>query len=253
MKGKLTKLSADQEQLMLQVRDEYLDQFFGRIKAQRGIDRPAFEKGIAWLYNDLLQLPTPKVVYCSSWLSAVFTILPHIRGQVIANVRDQITNEVWEHVWYQVFTQTNNQVRDYVENRVRKQVVYQVLYQVDEVWSQIRNQVQNQVGGQVRNVFSEFSDWIDCSNLGWVSFFAFFKKIGIVNNTHFDKYNDLIMSGVFACYPYDNIVFAIEPPIYIKRNANNLLHSTIRAAVEFMDGSKYYFINGRSVPAWIQD
>ena len=63
----LEKLTKEQEAIMLQTRAEWINLFFDNVKSQKGIDKSMFEDGIKWLYNDLLNKPTPKVVYCDSW------------------------------------------------------------------------------------------------------------------------------------------------------------------------------------------
>ena len=88
MLGKLTK---EQEAIMLQTRDEWINLFFDNVKSQKGIDRPMFEDGIKWLYNDLLNKPTPKVVYCDSWLSCLLTIaILKDKKHVWASVGDSV-------------------------------------------------------------------------------------------------------------------------------------------------------------------
>lgn len=101
MLGKLTK---EQEAIMLQTRDEWINLFFDNVKSQKGIDRPMFEDGIKWLYNDLLNKPTPKVVYCDSWLSCLLTIAilkdkKHVWASVGDSVRDSIWASVGDSVW----------------------------------------------------------------------------------------------------------------------------------------------------------
>lgn len=81
--------------------------------------------------------------------------------------------------------------------------------------------------------------------------YDFFEKINLLDNFNFKQYKKLIRSNVFNAYEYENYVFAIQPPVYIETNLAGRLHSTTQAAVQFRDGSEYYFINGRSIPAWI--
>ena len=71
------------------------------------------------------------------------------------------------------------------------------------------------------------------------------------DNFKYNQYKKLLKSGVFNAYEYENIVFAIQPPVYIERNTQGNLHSTTTAAVKFKDGNNYYFINGRSIPSWV--
>ena len=193
---------------MLETRDEWINLFFDNVRNKRGIDKPAFEEGIKWLYNDLLKKPTPKIIYCDGWLSCLLTIAILKNKNLIkkswASVKDSVGASVWDSVWASVGASVN-----------------------------------------------EYSSYIDLSNYGWASFYDFFEKINLLDNFNFKQYKKLIRSNVFNAYEYENYVFAIQPPVYIETNLAGRLHSTTQAAVQFRDGSEYYFINGRSIPAWI--
>ncbi|MBF0651687.1 hypothetical protein IR083_22980, partial [Dysgonomonas sp. GY75] len=95
----LEKLTEEQQQLMFQVRDEWINLFFDNVKNKKGIDKQMFEEGIAWLYSELLQKPIPKVIYCDSWLSCLLTISilkeMKLKG---ASVRDSVGASVWDSV-----------------------------------------------------------------------------------------------------------------------------------------------------------
>ena len=69
---KLEKLTQEQEKLMLEVRNEWIN--LALKENVKGINKPLFEEGIEWLYKDLLGKPKPKIVYCDSWLSCLITI-----------------------------------------------------------------------------------------------------------------------------------------------------------------------------------
>ena len=193
---------------MLETRDEWINLFFDNVRNKRGIDKPAFEEGIKWLYNDLLKKPTPKIIYCDGWLSCLLTIA------ILKN--KNLIKKSWASVW-------------------------------DSVGGSVMASVMDSVGDSV----NEYSSYIDLSNYGWVSFYDFFEKINLLDNFNFKQYKKLIRSNVFNAYEYENYVFAIQPPVYIETNLAGRLHSTTQAAVQFRDGSEYYFINGRSIPAWI--
>ena len=208
----LEKLTPEQERIMYETRDEWINLFFDNVKFQRGIDRPQFEKGIKWLYEDLLHKKNPKIVYCDSWLSCLFTIAIFKNKKIMANVGANVGDNVSENV---------------------------------------RANVRANVWDNVRDEFNKYSEYIDLSNYGWVSFYDFFEKINILDNFKFKQYKNLIKSGVFNAYEYENYVFAVQPPIYIERNGSGRLHSTTTAAVKFRDGICYYFINGRSIPSWV--
>jgi hypothetical protein len=117
----------------------------------------------------------------------------------------------------------------------------------DSVWASVWASVED----SVEDIFGERSYYGDVSDFGWVSFYSFFTKTGILTDPNFNRYESFIRSTPFALYPYGNCVFAVHPPVLVERNARGRLHSTAGAAVKFRDGSAYYFINGRSVPEWI--
>ena len=212
----LEKLTEEQEKLMLQTRDEWINLFFDNVKNQKGIDKAMFEEGIEWLYTDLLHKPKPKVVYCDSWISCLITIAilkdkklnKLIKDELGSSIRDSVGASVWPSVW-------------------------------DSVWD------------SVKNIFHSYSSYIGLSNYGRISFYDFFEKINILDNFNFKQYKKILKSGVFNAYEFDNCVFAIQPPIYVELNSQGRLHSTSTAAVKFRDGSSYYFINGRPIPKWV--
>ena len=209
---------------MLETRDEWINLFFDNVRNKRGIDKPAFEEGIKWLYNDLLKKPTPKIIYCDGWLSCLLTI---------AILKDK---NLIKKSWDSVMASVKDSVMDSVRASIKA-----------SVGDSVRASVWDSVGDSV----NEYSSYIDLSNYGWVSFYDFFEKINLLDNFNFKQYKKLIRSNVFNAYEYENYVFAIQPPVYIETNLAGRLHSTTQAAVQFRDGSEYYFINGRSIPAWI--
>ena len=216
----LEKLTKEQEKLMIQTRDEWVNLFFDNVKNQKGIDKAMFEEGIEWLYTDLLHKPKPKVVYCDSWLSCLLTI---------AIIKDEKIN-----------TSIKYKLGDSIRNSVG-----------DSVWASVGDSVRASVWDSVWKIFNLYSSYVDLSNYGWVSFYDFFDKINIIDNFNFKQYKKILKSGVFNAYEFENCVFAIQPPIYVERNSQGRLHSTSTAAVKFRDGSSYYFINGRPIPEWV--
>ena len=261
---------------MLETRDEWINLFFDNVRNKRGIDKPAFEEGIKWLYNDLLKKPTPKIIYCDGWLSCLLTIAILKNKNLIkkswASVWASVRDSVWASVWDSVGASVGAPVGDSVKASVKASVKDSVKDSVgDSVWASVWASVEASVGASVEasvkdsvgasvwdSVWAsvgasvnEYSSYIDLSNYGWASFYDFFEKINLLDNFNFKQYKKLIRSNVFNAYEYENYVFAIQPPVYIETNLAGRLHSTTQAAVQFRDGSEYYFINGRSIPAWI--
>lgn len=119
---------------------------------------------------------------------------------------------------------------------------------MDSIRDSVGDSVLRNVSRSVGESFKEYSDYNGWNNFGWVSFYDFFDQINVLDDFKFKQYKKLIQSNCFNAYEYENYVFAIQPPIYINRNSKGVLHCTTKAAVEFKDGSCYYFINGRNIP-----
>ncbi len=97
----LEKLTEEQEALLIQTRDEWINRFF----ETKEINKKEFEVGIKWLYEALLKRKPPKVIYCDSWLSCLLTIgilksdkfnltVHSVRDSVGDSVRDSVGDSV---------------------------------------------------------------------------------------------------------------------------------------------------------------
>ena len=125
---------------MLETRDEWINLFFDNVRNKRGIDKPAFEEGIKWLYNDLLKKPTPKIIYCDGWLSCLLTIAILKNKNLIkkswASVRDSVGDSVEASVKASVEASVKASVWDSVKDSVK-----------DSVWASVKDSVRDSVEG----------------------------------------------------------------------------------------------------------
>ena len=90
-------LTKEQEDLIITTRNEWIDRF----NYTKRINQKQFEKGIKWLYEDLLKKKNPKVLYCESWLEALLTIYVlqnNVGANVWANVGANVRDNVWDNV-----------------------------------------------------------------------------------------------------------------------------------------------------------
>ena len=136
----LEKLTEEQEKLMLQTRDEWINLFFDNVKNQKGIDKTMFEDGIEWLYTDLLHKPNPKVVYCDSWLSCLLTIAILKDKKLNKLIKDKLGSSVEASVWSSV----EDSIRDSVGASVGASIR-------DSVWDSVRDSVWDSVGASIRD------------------------------------------------------------------------------------------------------
>jgi hypothetical protein len=72
--NKIMELTQNQRKVAEQTRDEYVNLFLDNIKEERRIDKPAFEKGIEWLYYSASLHGKPEIIYCDSWIECMLSI-----------------------------------------------------------------------------------------------------------------------------------------------------------------------------------
>lgn len=91
------------------------------------------------------------------------------------------------------------------------------------------------------------STYVGWSNFGWVSFYDYFTAIDVINHEDFNEYKKLIESNVFECFEFEKAVFAVKPPMEIIYNESLLPHNIEGHSIQFIDGSKFYHVNGFAI------
>ena len=129
---------------MLETRDEWINLFFDNVRNKRDIDKPAFEEGIKWLYNDLLKKPTPKIIYCDGWLSCLLTIAILKDKNLIKKSWAPVGDSVGAPVWASIRASVWDSVGDSVGASVKDSVW-------DSVWASVRDSIMDSVGDSVRD------------------------------------------------------------------------------------------------------
>ena len=202
-----------------------------------------------------------------------------VEAQVWDQVRDQVEAQVWAQVWAQVGDQVGAQVRDQVWDQVRDQVWDQVGDQVrdqveaqvwaqvwaqvgdqvgaqvrDQVWDQVRDQVWDQVGAQVwdqvwaqKLEYHYVSSYGNIWDYGWVSFYDFFTRIGVIDFDLFNKFVFFLKSGVYGMLTFEKVCIVSDMPTRITRNEKNQMHNESEFAIEWADGYGQYWYNGVAV------
>ena len=148
--NRLEKLTKEQEELMFQTRDEWINRFFHTTN----INKKEFEKGINWLYQDLLKKKKPKILYCESWLEALVTITVlkdnNVRANVMANVGENVRENVGDNVMKNVRDNVVDNVMDNVVDNVRDNVMKNVWDNVGaNIWVNVGANVGENVGENV--------------------------------------------------------------------------------------------------------
>jgi len=134
-----------------------------------------------------------------------------------------------------------------VGDQVRDQVGAQV---GDQVWAQVGDQVGAQVWAQGIE-FQSFGSYPSVGDYGWVSFFDLFTQIGVINHKGFNEFKEIFSSGIYDTIQLNGFCIVSNMPSKIVRNNSGRLHNPTGPAIEFNDGYKQYYVNGRALPAWI--
>ena len=124
-------------------------------------------------------------------------------------------------------------------NQVKGQVGGQV---GDQVRGQVGDQVWDQVGGQIK--FYKWGYYGDIWDYGWMSFYNFFEKLGIVKNENYIKFKSLLNNDIFITIQLDGLCLVSRKPKHIYRDKNNNLHSNETCAIKFRDGFKLWYLSG---------
>lgn len=87
-------------------------------------------------------------------------------------------------------------------------------------------------------------EWMGWGDYGWVSFYDFFKRIGIVQNEDFDRYLDFVNSGIYDFLAFEGLALVTHPPTSLHRDAKGELSNTEGPAIGWSDGYCLHYING---------
>jgi hypothetical protein len=88
---------------------------------------------------------------------------------------------------------------------------------------------------------------------GWVGFYdVFLCETDLLSGQpkeYFIKYKAFMESGAFMAIYMDEAALVCRRPQFIRRDEENRLHHDTLPALEFIDGSKYYFLDGTAFDA----
>jgi hypothetical protein len=105
--------------------------------------------------------------------------------------------------------------------------------------------------GNKRLSYFDFSYYGNISDYGWVAQIDFYTRIGIVKNKDYEKFKALLQTGVYDMIQLKDYCIVSAKPTKIVRNNDNRLDNRNGPAIEFGDGYKQYYINGRAIPEWV--
>lgn len=276
---KKTSLTPEERHLMIQVRNEWI----GRCDSGAQINQLEAAKCINWLYSSAKLKEPKKIVYVSSPLGAQYAfnvlsnniwdntvddiwddVLCRVGGKVWYDVGPNVWDNLWDHVndslWPNVWSTTRTNVRVSVWDTVRTGVRDNV---DGKVWDKVKVEIRDNVNGKVwdnvgTNILSNvrenisakkleytgFSNYGSINDYGWVAFYDFFTRIGIINHDGFNKFVKLLKTNIYSIIQLDRVCIVCELPEFVNRDKKGQLHSTNGPAIKWRDGYELFYLYG---------
>lgn len=238
----IKKLTDEQTNLIDEIRDEWLGRYFG---LSQDLTWQKAKPHIKWLY-EFCGLKEPLVIVVDSPMAAQYAanllnsqistqVSAQIHNQIRAQIRDQIHNQIHDQIHNQIHNQISDQIRDQISDQVREQVREQVN---DQVWFQIRSRVK----GEIIKMFS--FDWIGSmvSDIGWVSYYDFFDRIGVTTSNNFKKYREFVKLPIFTSIQMEGVCILVKMPQYDRRGINSQKHCTDDYSIKWADGYGQHYV-----------
>ncbi|MGH7749990.1 MAG: DUF6745 domain-containing protein, partial [Candidatus Dormibacteria bacterium] len=139
---------------------------------------------------------------------------------------------------------------------MKKIIAYEKKHQLNSVWISVSNSVWISVSNSVRNSIRDFVWNLSYNNIcygqydaGYLSFYSYFREV-----CELKKETEQLV-GLFSIaenshwfYPAEDICFASEKPLFIKRDNLGRLHSVSSPAIQYKDGSSVYRWHGVVIP-----
>ena len=252
----LETLTPEQEKLMDEVAEEWIQRAIG--SSGFTVHEKDITKSIEWLWS-LSDLPKPNVIIASD---------PH-EAQMIANfvinnaekkvgdkvgdkVREKVREKVGDKVWVKVGDKVREKVRDKVWDKVGDKVREKVGY---NVWEKVGKKLRVKFNKTKKLTHIE-TESVGLCNIGWVSFYDYFCRIGIIDNDEkliFNKYITFLNCHVWDIIAFKNMAIVILRPKKISTDSNDNLHCLNGPAIEWLSGPGDYFVHGTSMPNWSFD
>jgi len=224
--AKLEKLTKNQERLMYEIRDEWIN-----LSLRGKIDKEEVESGVKWIYYDS-NLKEPEVVFVEGPEDFVkkLGVMDSVGASVWDSVRSSVKYSVGDSVWDSVGDSVRDSVKTSVWDSVRSSVKSSVR---SSVKSSVKSSVRSSVSYMCLSCDAEFGAW-----------YEFYKNIGIVNDEKVNKYIGYLKGGAFYAMFFEKKAFIMCPPQYVEQDDRKRLHSEKKAAFIFKDGTELYMIHG---------
>ena len=273
---KLETITPEQEALIPIVRKEWEDLFY---KSRGIIDKPLFEKQIAWLYKTCLQKEAPYIWYCESPLMCQLVInILNLGDNLRDNLGDNLGDNLWDNLGANLWDNLGDNLKanlwDNLGANLRANLWANLWANLrdnlranlwanlganlrDNLRDNLRTNLWANLGANLRtNLKLDYnppSFWGNISDYGWVAFYDYIQKLNYFEYDYddFNNFKALLRSKVYDFIAFPSVVFVSSCPFEVHQETNKRLHNTEGPAIRFKDGYDVYAIHGRILPSWI--
>jgi hypothetical protein len=192
-----------------------------------------------------------QAITTNTWAQAWSPLRQIIRDQIHTNIKNPIENRLENQLYdntefdYKAIQQQLNALMDTInldkpgKNSLDLLVVIDATIKFMESFSSINTE------GNLKFVEQNFGVTQDI----WLSFYSFFKKIGVLNDEKFDKYYSFMKKGIWSAQFFQDWCIITQLPKRISRDPQTRLHSTDGPVLEWRNRGykiqdRVYYIHG---------
>lgn len=144
-----------------------------------------------------------------------------------------------------VWQETKDQVIEFLTSEIKKLAEERGVWE-DDIIKEFVDVIDKNKNNQT---YFSFSWYGNVSDYGWVAYYDFFIKAGIIETTdNFDKMKDLLEAGIYDMIQLQDVCITCEHPEYVHWDDAGKLHCSDGYAIKWSDSFALSFWHGLAVP-----
>ena len=230
----ITKLAPQQEELLLVIREKWLNLL------KQPIDQEKVSKIINKIYQDGKRA-TPEIIFTDSPESAYHLLEDRKKNNKV--IGQQIRTLLNKEIEQNLQQQTERKLRSKLEAELRSRLRHYLWDRMhDQFWRLLMDQMNKQFGKSRPEIHFDLMDFC------FACYFDFLQQIGIdFEPEYYDRYIDFLQN-VTLYLAFENLVIIIQRPTELNWNQVGNLHAEEEPAIKFRDGFGVYAYDGALLP-----
>ena len=240
MKTKLTK----KERGLIPVyvkkwNDKFFHEEFDEEKAKDFVD---------WLYGLIGKKPPIKIILDSPWTVqlAINMLNPEVtKSRLGSKLGSKLYSELYSELRSKLSWELGSKLDSELGSELGSKL-YSELY--SKLYSELSSKLYSELYSELNDIKLKYYSFDYYGDTSWFGYLCLYDYVNHVlfpkyTNKIFEKYLELTTTINFLI-TFEKVAFISKPPAYINFDEKNRLHSTSRAAIEYKDGYKSYYVHG---------